>query len=152
MTERISLRLTNAQQGYQAIQSIWRAAKALLTAGHRLVLELRPETRSLKQNALLHAMLGDIARQVEWAGSKRDLEVWKRLLTASWLRARGESVEVLPALDGHGVDVVFRRTSDLSRAECAELCDYVAAWAIDMGVEFSESRQWRVDPETGEIA
>ena len=145
MTERISLRLTSAQQGYQAIQSIWRAAKALLTAGHRLVLELKPETRSLKQNALLHAMLGDIARQVEWAGAKRDAETWKRLLTAAWLRARGESIEVLPALDGHGIDVVFRRTSDLSRAECCELCDFISAWAIERGVEFTESRQWQVD-------
>ena len=145
MTERISLRLTSAQQGYQAIQSIWRAAKALLTAGHRLVLELKPETRSLKQNALLHAMLGDIARQVEWAGAKRDAETWKRLLTAAWLRARGESIEVLPALDGHGIDGVFRRTSDLSRAECCELCDFISAWAIERGVEFTESRQWQVD-------
>jgi (p)ppGpp synthase/HD superfamily hydrolase len=30
-------------------------------------------------------MLGDIARQVDWAGKKRDTDTWKRLLTAAWL-------------------------------------------------------------------
>lgn len=150
MAERITMRLFNAQQGYEAIKQAWQAAKNALMAGHRLVVEVKPETRSLKQNALLHALIGDIARQLEWAGAKRDAEVWKRLLVAAWLRARGESVEVLPALDGHGVDVVFRRTSQLSRAECAELVDYVMAWAAENGVQLHESGQW-IDWETGEI-
>ena len=150
MAERITMRLFNAQQGYEAIKQAWQAAKNALMAGHRLVVEVKPETRSLRQNALLHALIGDIARQLEWAGAKRDAEVWKRLLVAAWLRARGESVEVLPALDGHGVDVVFRRTSQLSRAECAELVDYVMAWAAEHGVQLRESGQW-IDWETGEI-
>lgn len=152
MADRITLRLRDAQQARQPFENAWKAAKSLLIAGHRLVLEVRPETRSDKQNRLLHAMLGDIAAQLEWAGARRDPEVWKRLLTAAWLRARGESVEILPALDGHGVDVVFRRTSKLTRAECAELCDFIAAWAVDRGVEFRDAQQWQVDPETGEIA
>lgn len=151
MPERVTLRLWNAQQGYQAIGQMWQTAKSWLVAGHRLVVELRPETRSLKQNALLHALIGDIARQLEWAGAKRDAEVWKRLLVAAWLRARGESVEVLPALDGHGVDVVFRRTSTLSRDECGELVDFVQAWAAQQGVVLSEAQPWMLDAETGEI-
>jgi hypothetical protein len=84
--------------------------------------------RSLPQNARLHARLTEIAERHQWAGQKRDAEVWKRLLTAAWLRARGESVEILPAIDGHGVDVVFRRTSKLTRAECAELMEFIDAW------------------------
>lgn len=153
MSERMTLRLFSATQGHEALQQIWRQAKALLTRkdSPALVVELREETRSLKQNALLHALLGDISRQVEWAGKKRDTDTWKRLLTAAWLRARGESVELLPALDGHGVDVVFRHTSKLTRGECAELCDFIAAWAIENGVEFREAMQWKVDTETGEI-
>ena len=45
--------------------------------------------------------------------------------------------EVLPALDGHGVDIVFERTSRLTRAECAELMEYVYAWGAQHGVRFS---------------
>ena len=151
MAERLVLRLYNAQQGHDAIQQAWAHAKGwLLAGGQRLVLEIKPETRSDKQNRLLHAMLGDIAAQVEWAGAKRDAEVWKRLLVAAWCRARREQVELLPALDGHGVDIVFRRTSQLTRGECAELCDFIGAWCADNGVELREARQW-VDAETGEV-
>ena len=148
---RLVMRLYNAQQGHQAIQQAWAHAKGWLGAGGaRLVLEIKPETRSDKQNRLLHAMLGDIAAQVEWAGAKRDAEVWKRLLVAAWCRARREQVELLPALDGHGVDIVFRRTSQLTRGECAELCDFIGAWCAENGVELREARQW-VDAETGEV-
>ncbi len=145
MSERLTLRLFSATQGHEALQQIWRQAKALLTRQDAppLVVELREETRSLKQNALLHAMLGDISRQVEWAGSKREPEVWKRLLTAAWLRARGESVELLPALDGHGVDIVFRHTSKLTRGECAELCDFITAWGVEHGVQFTAPEGWQ---------
>lgn len=134
MAESVSLRLFNPQQGYQELLRAWAWAKAMLFAGHRLVLEVRPETRSDAQNRLLHSRFNDIAKQVEWAGQKRPTEVWKRLLTAAWLRARGESVEILPALDGHGVDVVFRHTSKLSRAESSELAEFVMAWGSDLPV------------------
>lgn len=150
--DRLTLRLFNAQQAYDAIGKAWTFIKGWLCGGGgALVLDVRKETRSLKQNAALHATLADIADQLEWAGAKRDLEVWKRLLVAAWLRARGESVEVLPAVDGHGIDVVFRRTSELNKAECAELLDFIGAWAIEQGVELSEARQWQVDPVTGEV-
>lgn len=97
-------------------------------------MEVKPVTRSLEQNAKLHAMLTDIARKLEWAGAYRDVEVWKRLLTAAWLRARGEPIEMLPALDGHGVDIVFRRTSELTVPEMIELIEYIQAWAIDKDI------------------
>lgn len=133
-TDRITLPLWNPQQAHGALMEAWRMAKALLMAGHRLVLEIRPETRSDAQNRLLHSRFNDISKQVEWAGSKHDIDTWKRLLTAAWLRARGENVAILPALDGHGVDVVFRRTSTLTRKESAELSDYVMAWGSDLPV------------------
>jgi len=128
VTNKLAIRLYEATQAHQALKTVWHHVKPLLMAGHRLTLEVKPETRSSEQNALLHAALTEVAATTEWAGKKRDVEVWKRLLTAAWLRARGESVELLPALDGHGVDVVFRRTSKLTIAECTELIDYIEAW------------------------
>lgn len=149
--EKITLKLWSPTQAAKDLPGVWAWIKAMLVAGHRLALEIRPETRSDAQNKLLHAMLGDIARQVDWAGKKRDTDTWKRLLTAAWLRARGESVELLPALDGHGVDVVFRHTSKLTRAECSELCEFVMAWCAEHDVTLRDARQWSVDLETGEI-
>lgn len=150
MADRLALRLHNAQQAHGAMQQAWAHVKGWLCAGGAsLVLEVKPETRSYRQNRFLHAMLGDIAAQVQWAGKKRDAEVWKRLLVAAWCRARREQVELLPALDGHGVDIVFRRTSQLTRTECAELCDFIQAWAVEQGVELRDAVLW-IDP--GEIA
>jgi len=92
------------------------------------VAEVKPPTRSLEVNAALHAEISDIAATVPWAGKLRDVTTWKRLLTASWLRARGEAVEVLPALDGHGIDVIFEPTSQMTGAQVRELLDYIGAW------------------------
>ena len=108
-----------------------RAALAVQQAPDGHIVTIKPPTRSGEQNAMLHALLTEIAARVPWAGKPRDVETWKRLLTAAWLRARGDAVEFLPALDGHGVDIVFRRTSTLTRAECSELVDFVNAWAAE---------------------
>lgn len=123
--------LRDPQQAHTILRTAWPEVKSALIAGHRLELEIKGERRSSEANAKLHAELAEIATTVVWAGAKRDAEVWKRLLTAAWLRARGEGVELLPALDGHGVDVVFRRTSTLTRAEMAELIDYVVSWKAE---------------------
>jgi hypothetical protein len=98
MTERLTIRLWNPQQAHVSLSEAWGWIKSMLFAGHRLVLEVRPETRSDAQNRLLHSRFKDIAKHLEWAGCKRDVDVWKRLLTAAWLRSRGESIEILPAL------------------------------------------------------
>ena len=144
MTERITLPLINPVQAHQAIETAWRHAKGWLMAGdQRLTLEIRPEKRSDAQNRLLHACLSEISKQVEWAGAKRDVDTWKRLLTAAWLRARGEGVEVLPAIDGHGIDVVFRHTSKLTKAECAELSEFVMAWAAERGIVIHAPEGWQ---------
>lgn len=141
----------NPQQAHQAIaQYIWPEVKAQVMAGRRVTVEVKEEKRSDKENRLLHAMLGHIAKTQEWAGKKRDIETWKRLLTAAWCRAIGDQVELLPALDGHGVDIVFRRTSQLTRKECADLIEFIFAWGAQNDVVFPPPPVV-VDPETGEI-
>lgn len=120
--------LSEPVQAHRALDTAWQRIKPLLMAGHRLVLTVKPETRNDAQNALLHAILTEIAQTRDWAGQRRSVEVWKRLLTAAWLRARGDAVEILPAIDGHGIDVVYARTSKLTKAECAELVEFIEAW------------------------
>jgi len=129
-----SLTLRDPRKAHADLVALWYALKPVLHAGHAMTVTAEPEKRNGDQNRLLHALLGEIAARVPWAGSLRDAETWKRLLTAAWLRARGESIEVLPALDGHGIDVVFRPTSKLTKGECAELIDFVQAWAAEHGI------------------
>jgi len=144
MAEKVWIANKHWNKVSQAIQKAWKHAKGWLMSGdQRLTLEIRPEKRSDAQNRLLHACLSEISKQVEWAGAKRDVDTWKRLLTAAWLRARGEPIEMLPALDGHGVDIVFRRTSQLTKAECAELSEFVMAWAAERGIAIHAPEGWQ---------
>lgn len=154
----IKIRCTNPQQAHTDLANVvWPAIKGQLLAGGRpMTVEVKEEKRSDAENRLLHAMLTHISKTQEWAGKRRTVEVWKRLLVAAWCRAIGEQVEILPALDGHGVDIVFRKTSHLTRKECADLIEFVFAWASENDVVIPERKQIEasravVDQETGEI-
>ena len=156
----LSIQCWNPQQAHAAMTAqIWPMLKSMTMAGHPMVLELRKQTRSLKENAMLHAMLAYISKNMDWAGAKRDVDTWKRLMVAAWCRARNEQIEILPAIDGHGVDIVFRKTSKLNRAECAELIEFIFAWAAMHGMVIPEQKQITppsrrletVDADTGEI-
>ena len=129
-------KLWNAQHASKALNSAYETLKPWLIAGHTFELSIKPSTRSIAANALLHKMLSYIATHQQWAGKSRDVETWKRLLTAAWCRARGEHIEMLPALDGHGVDIVFRKTSTLTGGECAELLEFIFAWGAQNDLEF----------------
>jgi hypothetical protein len=108
-----------------------RAIIAVTDAPEGYVVVIKPPSRNLDQNAKLHSLIGEIAMAVEWAGKLRDAETWKRLVVASWLRAEGESIEVLPALDGKGVDLVYSPTSSLSKAQCSSLIEFIQAWMAE---------------------
>ena len=120
--------LTNAQQAHTALAELWTWLKPRMLAGHQFIFTVEEEKRSGNQNRLLHAMLQDIAERREWAGQKWDTEVWKRLLVAAWTRSQNEPLMLVPALDGKGVDIVFRRTSKMTKAEVADLIDFITAW------------------------
>lgn len=111
----------------------------MLLAGHRLVLEVKPETRSNEQNKRLWAMLTDISRQVDWYGQKLSPEDWKHMFTASLKKTRA-----VPGIDG-GIVVLGQSTSKMTKAEMCELQELMSAFAAERGVLLG------VDMETGEI-
>jgi hypothetical protein len=122
-------RLVETRQAYTVWMMLWSDVRHHLENNVELEVEVRKPKRSLPQNALLHARIDEIADAVEWAGKRRDAEVWKRLLVAAWLRAKGSQVEVLPALDGHGIDLVYAPTSSLTKDELSDLYEFVESWA-----------------------
>jgi hypothetical protein len=98
--------------------------------------------RSSDQNRALHAILTDIANQVEHAGKKWDVLIWKRLLTAAWLREAGESPQMIPAVDGQGFDVIYERTSKLTVKQCASLLEWITAFAAEHQVRLTQKDNW----------
>lgn len=132
MTDRLVIRLYEPVQAWKAITEAWRWAKAMLIAGHRLVVEFKPETRSLEQNARLWAMLTEISEQVDWYGRKLTPSDWKHVFTASLRK-----LDVVPNLDGTGFVALGLSTSNMSRREMADLQELMAAFGAERGVRFS---------------
>lgn len=100
------------------------------------------DDRTTEQNAKLHAMLTDISRQVEHAGKKWNVLIWKRLCTAAWLREIGESATMIPALDGNGFDVIYEKTSKLGIKKCASLIEWIQAFGAEHQVRWTQKDQW----------
>lgn len=128
--ERISVKLYNPTQAHKVIQEAWMHAKAWLMAGHKLMLTIEPETRSLEQNARMWAMLADVASQVDWYGQKLSSEDWKNIFSASLNKQRA-----VPGLDG-GFVVLGKSTSKMTIQEMTELMDLMDAFGAERGVKF----------------
>ena len=110
-----------------------RAIEGVRDAPDGYVVTIKPPTRNSSQNAALHALIAEIAETCEHAGRRWDTETWKRLLVAAWCRVQNQHVQIVPALDGFGVDMVPRRTSTLTKAECSDLLEFVQAWYATKG-------------------
>ena len=131
---RITLTLWNAQQGYQELLRAWAWAKAMLTAGHRLTLVLRKETRSAKQNNLMWSCLTDLSNQVEWYGKKFSPKGWKSFITAHL-----DGQELVPNMEGRGFVAINEgsSTSDMTIAEMTAVIDLCHAFGADKDVQWS---------------
>lgn len=132
MNDRLTLRMYEPAQAHKALTATaWPLLKAMLFAGHRMVVEVKPETRSLEQNKRLWAMLSDISEQVDWYGRKLTPEDWKHVFTASLRK-----LDVVPNLDGTGFVALGLSTSSMSRREMAELQELMEAFGTEKGVKF----------------
>jgi hypothetical protein len=130
MSERLTLSLWEPVQAHRALMHAWTNAKAMLMAGHRLTLEIRPEKRSDAQNRRLWAMLTDVSQQVDWYGQKLTPEEWKDVFSAALKKQKA-----VPGLDG-GFVVCGQRTSKMTKAEMADLQTLMEAFGAERGVQF----------------
>lgn len=105
------------------------------------VMEVREQTRSAEQNDRLHAMLTDVSQQVEWNGSKRDVEAWKDIFTAA-LRSANHNLDVVPGLYG-GFVLLGMHTSSMTVAELGDLMTLIEAWGAENGVVFRDQEERR---------
>ena len=140
MAERMTIRLWEPSQAHKQLMHAWaECIKPMLVGGHRLVMEVKPETRSSEQNRRLWAMLTDVSSQVDWYGQKLSPEDWKHIFTASLKKTRA-----VPGIDG-GIVVLGQSTSRMTKAEMCDLQTLIEAFAAERGVMLG------VDMETGEI-
>lgn len=94
--------------------------------------------RTGPQNDKLHAMITDVAAQMEWAGAKRDIEAWKDIFTAA-LRSAKHGLDVVPGING-GFVLLGMHTSGMTKAEVADLIELISAFGAEHGVQFHDGQ------------
>jgi hypothetical protein len=123
------LRDERAMQALRLALSDWRTAAALETPLTVTVAEYKAR-RNNAQNALLHAMLTEIAEGVRPDGRTFGVEEWKELTKRKFI---GTEEVLLP--DGTRTERGLSTTT-LSVGQFAELIDRVSAWAVlDLGLD-----------------
>ena len=133
MSQKLTIQCWEPVQAHQAMTAqIWPMLKSMLMAGHRMVLELKPVTRSLEQNAKMWACLTEISKQVNWYGNTLSPDDWKHVLSASLRKQRA-----VPGIDG-GFVVVGLQTSQMTIAEMSEMIELAHAFGADRGVLFHD--------------
>jgi hypothetical protein len=130
---RATQRLSDVNRAYSAWCMLWTDIKFSLQNGIELEVEVRKPKRSTPQNRRMWAMLGEIARQVDWYGQKLDSEDWKHVFTSALKKQR-----TVPGIDG-GFCVLGTSTSDMTVEEMGDLMTLMESFGAEKGVEFSES-------------
>ena len=102
-----------------------------------LVVKIQPITRSLEQNAKLHALIADIASQCEFQGKKRDIETWKMILVSAHKIATGGQAEMAIGLEGEVINL-RESTAQMSVGRMASLIEYITAYGVKNGVHFND--------------
>lgn len=148
--DRMTLRLWSIGQAAKDLPDAWRWIKGMLYAGRRLVLEVKIETRSAKQNRVMWSCLTDLSEQVTWFGKKLKKEGWKDFITGHL-----DGQDLVPNMDGTGFISIQRgrSTSQMTIKEMIAVIDLCHAFGADKGVVWSVTSlgQNEVDQETGEI-
>lgn len=145
VTDRRRLHVRGAW-GYAEMVELFKFAKSLLTMGFDFIVELKPATRTLAQNALMWSILTDLSRQTKWAVDgemvKLDPEDIKDILTASLRKHQ----RMAKGIDG-GLVILGMRTSRMTKAQMSDLIEIAYAVGAERGVSWSRTSLGRDVPD-----
>lgn len=99
--------------------------------------DFKAPKRSVPQNDRMWAMLTEVAGQIDYHGTKLTPDDWKLI----FLDGLKREMRIVPNLDGNGFVNLGRSSSDLSKAEMADLITLIEAWGLQHGVVFSDHEQ-----------
>ena len=100
------------------------------------VVTVQEPKRSTDQNALLWAMLADVAN-AKPDGRQHTPDAWKAL----FMHALGHQARFLQGLDGEVFPVGFR-SSTLNVKEMGALIDFIDQWGTERGVQWRNLRAY----------
>lgn len=126
MTDKITIKLIDGERRTRAAQAIHRVPDDW-------VVTIAPPTRTLDQNAKMHAMIADVMRQVD-TDRQWTADEWKD----RFLHALGKEMNFLPDLDGRAFFPRGYRSSQLSKRDFADLVEIIYAFGAQHNVRWSE--------------
>lgn len=108
------------------------AKRGIDAADDGWALELRPSTRTDRQNDALHGLIEQILQQrPTHEGVRMSKEDYKLI----FMNALSSEMKMLPTLDGDGYFPVGQRTSRLSTKRFNNLMEIIFAWCAREGIE-----------------
>lgn len=122
-----------------------RALQAVREAPAGFSVVVAPPQKKREQEEKYHAMIADIARQVEYAGRKWDADDMKRLLVdefAEDMRQAGSPLHhdsrVVPSFDGRRIVQLGVQTRHFYVREASDFIEYLYSFGAQHGVMWSE--------------
>ncbi|MDQ6590076.1 MULTISPECIES: recombination protein NinB [Enterobacter cloacae complex] len=110
-----------------------------------MVVEIREETRTDKQNRLMWPLLKDLSVQVVWHGERLEPKEWKDLITVLVSQIQDPESEQKSAPGINGGRVYFGvRTSKSSKRYMVDVIEAIYWFGTDRGVKFSEASSKRI--------
>lgn len=110
-----------------------------------MVVEIREETRTDKQNRLMWPLLKDLSVQVVWHGERLEPKEWKDLITVLVSQIQDPESEQKSAPGINGGRVYFGvRTSKSSKRYMVDVIEAIYWFGTDRGVRFSEASSKRI--------
>lgn len=117
------------------------ALAAVYAAPADFVVTVSEPKRSTDQNAMVHALLSDLARSpLQWAGKRRTLDEWKMLMVSAHAVATGKPGEVIPGIEGEFV-AIRESTASMGVARASSLIEYVLAFCVENKIELRDTRR-----------
>lgn len=120
-------------------QTRHRMAQAFVDAPDGWFMTLQPATRSLDQNALLHALFGHLAKQAKWHGRVLNAVQWKTLMISAHAIATGLGADMVPGLEGEWVNI-RESSAQMGVGRMSSLIEYVFAWGANNGVRWPAAK------------
>lgn len=96
--------------------------------GYHLI--LKPPTRSLDQNAKLHALFGEAAKKATFHGRKLTATQWKVIFISGHAMATNQGADIVAGIEGEFVNI-RESSAQMSIERMTSLIEYINAWLAD---------------------
>jgi hypothetical protein len=130
--------LDNEAQALALMRSLWPKIKDALNAGRQLTLEIKPASKTRRQEEKYHAIIGEIARQAQHMGATWDAETWKRLLVDKYCREIGLNSQIMANLENDAIIQLGVQTRKFTKEQASEFVEFLLAWSAENGVTINE--------------